>query len=937
VRHGDEQETLMTGAYRLAAWTSVARPHADVTGGALDMGTYAANLARVFRGIEGVPEVYRRPDRFFAATYLTAGLRSLLHDVLAVLEGDDGDRVLQLRTPFGGGKTHTLVALLHLARDRAAAAGIDGLAALPDPGPVQVAVLSGEELDPLTPRTTSDGTVTRTLWGELAAQLGRYDLVARHDAEGSAPGGETLRAVLGDGPVLVLLDEVLVYVEKAMAVVRGDSTLGRQAMLFVQALTEAINGHPRAAMVYSLQASVGEAVGAEGLLATLDHLVSRIDAKREPVTGDEVMRVVQRRLFADLGDPATQREVARAYADLHRRQLEAAAEGAEEVREAAAEASRLEQRIVDSYPLHPELLDLMYHRWGTLPSYQRTRGALQFLASVVHALWDRGSADALVGPGEVDLSDEATRGAFFSQVGERERYQAVLDSDVLTDGSGAAVVDRRIGADSPSLDRLRVGTRVATAVMLYSFGAREGDERGVLESDLTAGVLVPGLDRNVVLAALHDLREEELYLHHTGRRYRFEPTPNLTKLVRDEMGRYTADEVLGAVRGALETELAAQRDVLVWPDTVADGVPRFTFAYLHPDWSADTVPLERLLEHAGPSRRRFRNAVGFVLPDAAQFDRARQSARQRLAAEGLLRRRAQLGFSEEQTAELSGKAAEAGRDLAAAIGRAYSTVVMPVFARQGDRPYDLEATDLRSLLTAGRSLHARVREAVSHRVFDRMTVDKLVALAGLGPERSHVGLGTLVEWFFSYLEFTKVRDARVVADAVSLAVMEGRLGYVAAYTASDGGLSVRDPAMVRVATLLPADEIDLSDDAAVVLPALARALVEPNVPSPGRPDGDEGEPVERQGGASSAPQPDRPRPRPDQRPREVTLRVRVDGAGLFDLNRALSSLREQSTSVDVKLTVHAVAKGDGYEQVRFRNAVLEPLEESGAEVDAELR
>src|SRR5690348_1093383 len=343
---------MTNGAYRLAPWTTVARPHEDVTGGALDMGTYAANLAGVLRRRSGVPDVYTRPGAFFAATYMTAALRQLLQDVLRVLGGGMGDRVLQLRTPFGGGKTHTLVALLHLARDRAAAASVPEFAALPDPGSVQVAVLSGEELDPLSPMTES-GVETRTLWGELAAQLGRYHLVAEHDRTGVAPGGEALRQVLGDGPVLLLLDEVLVYVEKAMAVERGESNAGRQAMLFIQALTEAVNTHPHAAMVYSLQASVGEAVGAEGLLTQLDHLVSRIDAKREPVSGDEVMRVVQRRLFADLGDVSVHRAVARAYADLLRRQLEANAETDDGRRQAATEAGLLEQRIVASYPFHP--------------------------------------------------------------------------------------------------------------------------------------------------------------------------------------------------------------------------------------------------------------------------------------------------------------------------------------------------------------------------------------------------------------------------------------------------------------------------------------------------------------------------------------------------------------------------------------------------------
>ena len=176
-----------------------------------------------------------------------------------------------------------------------------------------------------------------------------------------------------------------------MAVERGESNAGRQAMLFIQALTEVVNSHPSAAMVYSLQASVGEAVGAEGLLTQLDHLVSRIDAKREPVSGDEVMRVIQRRLFSSLGDSNVHKTVAVCIYgwNLLRRQLEAYAETDDARRQAASEASLLEERILAAYPFHPELLDLMYHRWGSLPSYQRTRGALQFLACTVHALWER--------------------------------------------------------------------------------------------------------------------------------------------------------------------------------------------------------------------------------------------------------------------------------------------------------------------------------------------------------------------------------------------------------------------------------------------------------------------------------------------------------------------------------------------------------------------
>lgn len=201
------------------------------------------------------------------------------------------------------------------------------------------------------------------------------------------PGGELLARLLGDEPTLLLLDEVLIYVVKARALRRGDTNAGQQAFLFVQNLTEAINQRPRSAMVYSLQASVGEAVGEEALLSQLEKIAGRIDARREPVSGDEVLRVVQRRLFVDIGPEGVRREVARAYAEQLRGHLEATAETDADRVEARQSGDRLEQRVADAYPFHPELIDLMNHRWGALPTYQRTRGALQFLARVVHSLW----------------------------------------------------------------------------------------------------------------------------------------------------------------------------------------------------------------------------------------------------------------------------------------------------------------------------------------------------------------------------------------------------------------------------------------------------------------------------------------------------------------------------------------------------------------------
>lgn len=383
----------MSGAYQLRPWTDVVAPHPDIESGDFDMGTFAANLAAVAYRTEDSPAVYTDAAEFFAATYLTPAMGSLLDDVFGVLAGKPGDRAVQLRTPFGGGKTHTLLALYHLAtaRDRAVAAAGSALEELPDPGAVRLAVLSGEHLDPARGREVESRTI-RTLWGELAYQLGgweAYDALLVNGEESTPPSGKDLVPLLAAAPALVLLDEVLVYIVKGKALRQGETTAGQLALVFVQNLSEAVNQVRRAAMVYSLQASVGEAVQEEGVLEALEHITARVDVRREPVSGDEVLRVVQRRLFDALGDSAVVAKVAGEYGELLRTDLQAQAETEDARREAADAAEHLEQRIAECYPFHPELIDLMYQRWGSLPSYQRTRGALQFLATVVHALWSQ--------------------------------------------------------------------------------------------------------------------------------------------------------------------------------------------------------------------------------------------------------------------------------------------------------------------------------------------------------------------------------------------------------------------------------------------------------------------------------------------------------------------------------------------------------------------
>ncbi|MGH2655928.1 MAG: ATP-binding protein [Actinomycetota bacterium] len=930
-------------AYRLKPWREMLRPHEDILGGRLDMSTYAADLGAVDRGDPNTPRVYRDPLEFFRTTYPTVKLRELLTDVLTVLGGGGGDRVIQLRTPFGGGKTHSLLALYHLLKARESIDPAD-LAGIPDPGAGRVAVLSCLDLDPWAPREV-DGLAIRTLWGELAFRLGGqpgYDKVRVHDEEGSPPGNDVLRPLLAGGPVLILLDEVLVYVQRAGGR-EGDHPFRKQVMNFLQGMTELVRGLPNAAMVYSLQASEHEAAGDQALLSDLDHLVTRVDAKREPVSDEEVMRVVRRRLFPEFGSvpehEAVAREVAREYAVAYRRLREAYAETTADRRAAAVEAERFEQRVVDAYPFHPELLDLMYHRWGSLPSYQRTRGALQFLARVVHGLWNGARPpQALIGPGDVPLEDEHVRGAFLSQVGERERYSSVLAADITGDGARAKEVDRRIAADSPVFDQLRVGTRVATGVMLYSFGARQGEDRGAVEGDLVEALVTPDLDRNVVTTALHDLREELLYMHHVGRRYRFEPKANLNLLIAEERKKFDQEEVLGHIREALGQALGDARDeAVLWPAdsrAIPDGLPMFRVVYLGEEWAGAEEPpeisrVESLVERHGSGPREYQNSLAFAVPGAEAFDRARRAARTAMAIGSILGQSRQHDLGTDQVEELRERQRAARAELSGALDRLYETILVPVAEREGDRPFRLDPIDLRAQLAAGRSLHERILDGLRKQVFDSLTPARIATLARLGEERSFVSCAELGKWFFSYFDFPKLRSDEAIKDAIGRGTA-GTFGYVSGAEVEDGTVRPRRRSSVWFGEPLDASEIDLGPDAFVLSAELAQEL--------------RGETGDQPPTAASAEDAETTVEGPSGGPEgggevaaasRLRLRAAANAAQFFRILPALQNLADRSSRFVARFEIEAEAE-DTFDPRWLRNAVEEHLEEAGVEAETDL-
>src|SRR6266550_3614816 len=410
-------EAAATGT--LKPWRETVTPHADVASGRYQQAEFAADLWQVHLG-EGSDE-YKKPQEFFRRTYLTESLKRLLVGGVQRVLGKGGDPVVQLQTNFGGGKTHSMLALYHLFSGAKASelAGVDavlsaaGVKGLPQ---VKCVVLVGNKISPGNPVTKPDGSMVRTLWGELAYQLGgkkAFTRIAKDDESGTSPGDVLRELFLEYGPCLVLIDEWVAYARQLhdQSDLPGGSF--ETMFTFAQALTEAAKAAKQCLLVISLPASdtagsphaVADDVEVGGergraALARLRNVIGRVEASWRPASAEEGFEIVRRRLFEPLVEQAqfvARDTVARAFYDFYRAQHQ---EFPPECR-----ATDYEKRLKAAYPIHPEIFDRLYTDWSTLVKFQRTRGVLRLMAAVIHSLWEKGDRNPLIMPANIPIED----------------------------------------------------------------------------------------------------------------------------------------------------------------------------------------------------------------------------------------------------------------------------------------------------------------------------------------------------------------------------------------------------------------------------------------------------------------------------------------------------------------------------------------------------
>jgi predicted AAA+ superfamily ATPase len=779
-------ESSVTGT--LKPWREVVSPHPDVAAGNYSQAEFAADLWQVHLG-EGSPE-YRDPVEFFRRTFMTESLQKLLVAGVRRLTTGAGDPVVQLQTNFGGGKTHSMLALYHLVSGRAAGEllGADailqaaGVAKLPAARRV---VLVGNKISPGNPVVKADGTVVKTLWGELAYQLGgkeAFDKIRADDEKATSPG-DRIRELLNEyGPTLILVDEWVAYARQLHDEGDLDGGSFETQFSFAQALTESAKLAKNCVLVVSLPASDGssdvediEVGGARGR-AALDRLrtvVGRVDTPWQPATADESFEIVRRRLFEPLSDPEQFKSrdvVVRAFCDLYRTQRN-------EFPLAASEPD-YEERMKMAYPFHPELFDQLYGTWSTIARFQRTRGVLRLMAKVVRELWAQGDRNPLIMPGNLVLAADDVVGEMTRFIGNE--WKPIVAKDI----DGESSLPHRIDNEISNLGRFHATRRVARTVFLGSAPLSTVAVRGLEDRTIKLGCVMPGEQPAIFGDALRRLAGTATYLYQDGPRYWYSTQPTVTKLADDraEQFKRDPDSVVHEIEKRAKLDLRVTGEfsrVHAFPQSGADVtddrdarlvVLGIEHPYSKEDGNAAEQFAKEILRTRGNAPRLYQNSLAFLAVDKIKLQDLDESVRRFLAWESILGEREILDLSPHQVKQAEIQKASADGSVTARLPEVFQWLLVPV--QEEKNPAAPILWELHQLKGDG-SLAQRASKKLR---------DKDLLYVSLSPSRlkmeldrvplwdgnskSHVAIAELVDYFAKYLYLPRLKAPGLLLNAV---------------------------------------------------------------------------------------------------------------------------------------------------------------------------
>ncbi len=682
-----------TSPGNLVPWFRVVTPHLDIKQGRLDESVFAANLAEVALGHGR--EIYSNPGVFFSKTYFTAGLKNVAKTVIKGLNGkeDAENRVISLQTGFGGGKTHTLISLYHLSKwgknaiNSSYTKDLLAYTGNPEFDSAKIAVFTNTTNDPANGRFIPDSNIhIQTIWGELAFQLGgaeAYEIVRKNDEGLISPAGLFKKVLAQCAPALILIDELADYCVKASARKAGNSSLADQTISFMQELTEAVAGTNHCVAVITLPASaqeVGNTPEAQAILNSLQKRVSRVGADTQPVADEEIYEVIRRRLFEDIGDSQTIEDIASQYMLMYQ-------EFWSELPSHAAK-SEYKQKIIKSYPFHPELIDVFRIRWASHHDFQRTRGVLRLLAAIVSDLWKRQQSlpgsNALIHTGGVNFANlDALSGQLKRLYGNG--YDSVISADVAGSSSNAFKID----SNKKEYGQWYLTESIAVVVLMNSFGS-EGINKGISVPELKLNLLSPqGFNHNSINGALDELESNAYYLYYAqsstvGKRYWFHTKPNINILINQAKGDIKSEQITAEIINRIQQKSRNIQlfNVLVNP---LDDIPeqtKPTLLILSPNYlvgsngvtGKTSAFIEKIATKKGNSERIYRNTMLFLVCSEMGIGKLQADLREYLACQKISAEY-QNQLEREQREDLRKRIDDAVKKAETSLVASYSIVV----------------------------------------------------------------------------------------------------------------------------------------------------------------------------------------------------------------------------------------------------------------------
>ena len=690
---------VMTRKSSLPSWRTIMDPHPDVAQGRYKNAEFAANLAQVAKG-EGSFE-YRDPVEFFARTYVTEGMRGLLVQALKRVSGSDGEPVIQLKTAFGGGKTHSMLALYHLLRGKVPANKLAGIqpvleaAGVTELVKVNVAVLVGTALDPSKSRRPQNmpGITINTLWGEMAAQLamsaGRpelYEYVKEADKKGVSPGHESLRQLFDAcGPCLILMDELVAYAKKIYGISGLPAGSFDNFISFIQEITEAASTSRNSLVVASIPESDIEIGGEAGktALEAIEHTFGRMESIWKPVAANEGFEVVRRRLFLDCKNPAARDAVCESFSQMYQNNPGDFPVQAREV--------EYRERMISCYPIHPEVFDHLYEEWSTLERFQRTRGVLRLMAAVIHELWMNNDASAMIMPGSIPLDvpnvrDELTR--YLS-----EEWNGIVDTEV----DGKKSVPYQKDKNTSRYGSVMACRRLARTVLLGSAPSdRTQAVRGIESARIRLGTIQPDENIAVFNDALNTLQGSLAYLYASSDHYWYDTRPTLRKTMEDRASQLAISDVEFEIErrlkewrreppfAGLHTCPASSLDV---PDEKAVRLVILDPKKTHRANASKSEALTEcsdILNNRGTAPRIYRNMLVFLAPDSTGMQSLMVEVRRWLAWRSIQEDRIELNLDAAQNKETESNLARSNETVKLRLMETYCWLLSPYIDIEAD-------------------------------------------------------------------------------------------------------------------------------------------------------------------------------------------------------------------------------------------------------------